>query len=49
MSVVPDSVWAMVAGLARTWFARCPARLDGVEASGGVMMIALGTAMVSTE
>ena len=49
MAIVSDSVWAMVAGAARTWFARRPSRLDAVGATGGVMMIALGTAMVSTK
>ncbi|PDP87267.1 lysine transporter LysE [Glycomyces fuscus] len=37
-----DSVWALMAGTARTWFARGPKRLPYMGASGGVMMIGLG-------
>lgn len=37
-----DSVWALVAGTARAWFARSPRRLSQMNATGGGMMIGLG-------
>ncbi len=48
MELVSDSVWATIAGRARLWMASRPRRLDAVGATGGVMMIGLGTAMVTT-
>lgn len=46
LAVLSDTVWALAAGRARTWFARNPERLDTLGATGGTMMIGLGTAMV---
>ncbi|MDQ1106271.1 threonine/homoserine/homoserine lactone efflux protein [Nocardioides zeae] len=46
MAVVSDSVWALVASQARAWFARRPARLDRLGATGGVMMVGLGASML---
>ncbi|CAN5534017.1 LysE family translocator [soil metagenome] len=43
-----DSVWALAAGRARTWFARKPERLDGLGVAGGVMMVGLGAALVTS-
>ncbi|WP_332662439.1 LysE family translocator [Aeromicrobium sp.] len=37
-----DSVWAVVAGTARAWFARSPRRMSQMNATGGSMMIGLG-------
>jgi threonine/homoserine/homoserine lactone efflux protein len=37
-----DSVWAIAASSARTWFARSPRRIEHLSATGGVMMIGLG-------
>ena len=37
-----DSVWALVAGSARDWFAHSPRRIETLSATGGAMMIALG-------
>ncbi len=37
-----DSVWALVAAGARSWFGRSPKRLEAITATGGGMMIALG-------
>ncbi|HEX6151010.1 LysE family translocator [Nocardioides sp.] len=48
MELVSDSVWAALAGRARMWMASRPRRLDTVGATGGLMMIGLGTAMVTT-
>jgi threonine/homoserine/homoserine lactone efflux protein len=43
-----DSVWALLAGTARLWFARSPQRLTAVRATGGSMMIALGGSLILT-
>ncbi|WP_228484705.1 LysE family translocator [Microbacterium cremeum] len=40
-----DTVWALLAGAARSWFARSPRRLSAMSVSGGVMMIGLGGAL----
>lgn len=42
MAMITDSVWALLAGVARDWFARSPRRLSTLGATGGVMMIGLG-------
>lgn len=49
MACASDSVWALVAGRARDWFARTPRRLDGLGTAGGTMMIGLGATMLATE
>jgi threonine/homoserine/homoserine lactone efflux protein len=49
MAIASDSVWALAASRARDWFARRPERLDALGASGGVMMVGLGTVMLTTE
>ncbi|HEY1134912.1 MAG TPA: LysE family translocator [Nocardioides sp.] len=46
MAIASDSVWALAASRARTWFARRPARLDRLGAAGGAMMVGLGTSML---
>jgi threonine/homoserine/homoserine lactone efflux protein len=48
MALVVDSMWALTAGTARTWFARKPERLSHISAGGGVMMIGLGGALALT-
>jgi threonine/homoserine/homoserine lactone efflux protein len=42
IALVLDSLWVLVAGTARTWFARSPRRLAVVGGTGGVVMIGLG-------
>lgn len=42
LAFASDAVWVLVASQAKTWFARKPERLDGLGATGGVMMIGLG-------
>ena len=42
IAFVCDSVWALVAGTARAWFARSPRRMSQMNATGGTMMIGLG-------
>ncbi|GAA3693583.1 LysE family translocator [Terrabacter ginsenosidimutans] len=49
MAVCSDSVWALLAARAREWFARKPARFDKLGATGGVMMVGLGAAMLASE
>jgi hypothetical protein len=46
-----DSVWALVASTARSWFARSPRRLelvDGLGGLGGLAMIGLGATIAAT-
>jgi threonine/homoserine/homoserine lactone efflux protein len=49
LAVCSDSVWALLAARAREWFARKPARLDKLGATGGVMMVGLGATMLASE
>lgn len=42
LALLCDSVWALAASGARTWFARSPRRASHLAATGGVMMIGLG-------
>lgn len=49
LAIASDSIWALAAGAARTWFARKPQRLDALSASGGTMMIGLGATMLTVD
>ncbi|MBO0812647.1 MAG: LysE family translocator [Microlunatus sp.] len=42
MAFGSDSLWVLLASRVKQWFARRPARLDGLGATGGVIMIGLG-------
>jgi len=42
LAFASDTVWALVAAAARSWFGRSPKRLEALTATGGGMMIALG-------
>jgi len=44
VALITDSVWALLAGVARGWFGRSPRRIETLGATGGVMMIGLGGA-----
>jgi threonine/homoserine/homoserine lactone efflux protein len=44
IALLTDSAWALAAGFARDWFAKSPRRISTLGATGGVMMIGLGTA-----
>ncbi len=44
IALVSDSAWALLAGIARGWFARSPRRIETLGATGGAMMIGLGGA-----
>ncbi|MFF1876799.1 LysE family translocator [Leifsonia sp. NPDC058230] len=48
LALACDSVWALIAGTARNWFARSPKRVERLGATGGVMMIGLGGVLVLT-
>ncbi|PRX46048.1 threonine/homoserine/homoserine lactone efflux protein [Prauserella shujinwangii] len=48
VALLSDTGWALVAGAARTWFARSPRRLELVGGTGGLMMIGLGTSLAVT-
>ena len=42
IALVCDSLWALLAGAARSWFASSPRRLTTIRVTGGGMMIGLG-------
>jgi threonine/homoserine/homoserine lactone efflux protein len=42
IALVGDSVWAMAAGMARSWLARSPRRLELIGGAGGLAMIGIG-------
>jgi threonine/homoserine/homoserine lactone efflux protein len=48
IAVVCDCGWALVAGTARTWFARSPRRLQIIGATGGMVLIGIGTSLALT-
>jgi threonine/homoserine/homoserine lactone efflux protein len=48
LALLMDSIWALTAGAARTWFARSPKRLSNLGVAGGVVMIGLGGALAAT-
>jgi threonine/homoserine/homoserine lactone efflux protein len=41
IALVSDSVWALGASQARSWFVRSPRRLESLSAAGGCVMIGL--------
>lgn len=45
IALISDSIWALAASTARTWFARSPRRIAGVNAGGGGLMIGLGVSV----
>lgn len=46
VALLSDSAWALAAGAARDWFAKSPKRIEVLSATGGVMMIGLGAAVL---
>jgi threonine/homoserine/homoserine lactone efflux protein len=48
IAIASDSVWGLVAGTARDWFARSPRRLALVGGVGGLTMIGLGVTVAVT-
>ncbi len=45
LALVADSVWAMAAGMARSWLARSPRRLELIGGAGGLVMIGIGVGL----
>jgi threonine/homoserine/homoserine lactone efflux protein len=45
IALVSDSIWALGAGAARSWFVTSPRRLELVGGTGGLIMIGLGTSI----
>ena len=48
LAVVSDSLWTLLAAQARQWFTRQPERLSHVSTAGGVMMMTLGAALLTS-
>lgn len=48
IGIISDTVWALLAGSAQSWFATSPRRLTATRATGGGMMIGLGGALALT-
>jgi threonine/homoserine/homoserine lactone efflux protein len=48
IALISDSMWAMVAGTARAWFARSPKRLERLGGAGGLVMIGIGASLALT-
>jgi len=42
IALVSDSIWGIIAGTARSWFARSPKRLEMLGGTGGLVMLGLG-------
>lgn len=47
-ALVSDSVWALLAGTARSWFLARPRRLSAIGGAGGLAMIGLGLNLAVT-
>jgi threonine/homoserine/homoserine lactone efflux protein len=48
IALMCDSTWGLVAGTARSWFARSPRRLELIGGAGGLAIIGLGMRMALT-
>jgi threonine/homoserine/homoserine lactone efflux protein len=48
LALICDSVWALTASAARSWFARSPRRMAAVGGTGGLAMIGLGVVVAVT-
>jgi threonine/homoserine/homoserine lactone efflux protein len=45
LALVCDSMWALAAGVARSWLVGSPRRLEAIGGTGGVVMIGLGAGL----
>jgi threonine/homoserine/homoserine lactone efflux protein len=45
IALVCDSIWALLAGAARSWLVRSPKRLEAIGGTGGIVMIGLGAGL----
>lgn len=48
IALMSDSVWALVAGTARNWFARSPRRMAAIGGAGGLAMMSVGVTIAVT-
>jgi threonine/homoserine/homoserine lactone efflux protein len=48
IALLSDSIWALVAGTARMWFARSPRRLAAIGGAGGLAIVGLGVTVAVT-
>jgi threonine/homoserine/homoserine lactone efflux protein len=48
IAIVCDSVWALAAGTARTWFANSPRRMASIGGAGGLAIVGLGVTVAVT-
>jgi len=48
IALVSDSMWALLAGVARGWLVRSPRRLAAVGAGSGAVMVGLGLQVAIT-
>ncbi len=48
IALVCDSVWALVAGTARSWLANSPRRLAAIGGAGGLAIVGLGVTVAVT-
>jgi threonine/homoserine/homoserine lactone efflux protein len=48
IALVSDSMWALAAGTARTWFTRSPRRLELIGGASGLVMIGIGASLALT-
>jgi threonine/homoserine/homoserine lactone efflux protein len=48
IALISDSMWAVAAGTARSWFARSPRRLELVGGASGLAMIGIGATLALT-
>jgi threonine/homoserine/homoserine lactone efflux protein len=45
IALISDSMWALVAGTARSWFTRSPRRLELIGGASGLTMIGIGATL----
>jgi threonine/homoserine/homoserine lactone efflux protein len=48
IAIVSDSMWALLAGTARSWFTRSPRRLALIGGTSGLVMIGIGASLALT-
>ena len=48
IALVSDSMWALIAGTARSWFGRSPRRLEFIGGTSGLVMIGIGASLALT-
>jgi threonine/homoserine/homoserine lactone efflux protein len=48
IALISDSIWAVVAGTVRAWFARSPRRLELIGGTSGLVMIGIGASLALT-